>query len=151
MYVVHCLHNKYGMLCSECEVFWSAGLQKGRFGIKSGLAQKGMTCRSQMAMAVRDLNANPGRSMATIQSAPGSSIINGHPPLIVAYFESHTITKFIAYSGRVIGRRHNPPCNDEHWQLEHGPTWQSFGCQFDGGRGGSQNRCFAATHTLHCC
>lgn len=54
-----------------------------------------------MAMAVRDLNANPGRSMATIQSAAGLFIFDGHPPLIVAYFESHTITKFIAYSSRV--------------------------------------------------
>ena len=50
-----------------------------------GLA-KGMTCRSQMALAVRDLSSSPGRSMATIQSA------------IVGYFESHTITKYIAYS-----------------------------------------------------
>ena len=35
-----------------------------------------------MAIAVRDLESNPSRSMAIIQSA------------IVAYFESHTITKF---------------------------------------------------------
>ena len=49
-----------------------------------------MTCRSQMAIAVRDLANNPGRSMAIIQSA------------IVGYFESHTITKYISYSGRVL-------------------------------------------------
>ena len=33
-----------------------------------GLA-KGMTCRSQMALAVRDLGVNPARGMAIIQSA----------------------------------------------------------------------------------
>lgn len=46
---------------------------------------KDMTCRSQIALAVRDLGANPGRNMAIIQAA------------IVAYYESHTISKFIAY------------------------------------------------------
>ena len=53
-----------------------------------GLA-KGMTCRSQMALAVRDLSSSPGRSMATIQSA------------IVGYFESHTITKFRTNGQRI--------------------------------------------------
>ena len=53
--------------------------------VERGLA-KGMTCRSQMALAVRELQsgnaANTSGSMATVQSS------------IVSYFESHTITKF---------------------------------------------------------
>ena len=46
--------------------------------VERGLA-KGMTCRSQMALAVRELHQQPGRSMATIQAA------------IVSYFDSHTV------------------------------------------------------------
>ena len=53
--------------------------------VERGLA-KGMTCNSEMARAVRDLRASPGRNMATVQAA------------VIAYFESHTISKFIAYS-----------------------------------------------------
>lgn len=53
--------------------------------VERGVA-KGMTCRSQMAQAIRDLGSNSGRGMATVQAA------------VIAYFESHTISKFIAYS-----------------------------------------------------
>lgn len=45
-----------------------------------------MTCRSQLAQAIRDLPANAPRSMASIQSS------------IVSYFEAHQISKFIAYA-----------------------------------------------------
>jgi hypothetical protein len=43
---------------------------------------KGMTCRSQMAAAVREVANHPARSIAVVQAA------------VVGYFESHTITGF---------------------------------------------------------
>ena len=54
--------------------------------VERGLA-KGMTCRSQMALAVRELHQQPGRSMATIQAA------------IVSYFDSHTIRVYFSIGG----------------------------------------------------
>jgi DNA-directed RNA polymerase beta subunit len=59
--------------------------------VERGLA-KGMTCRSQVALAVRELAGNPGRSMATIQAA------------IIAYYESHMITRPRPGLSRLVGR-----------------------------------------------
>jgi hypothetical protein len=49
---------------------------------QAAIPGNGMTGRSQMATAVRDLCANPGRSMGIIQAS------------IIGYFEAHQITKF---------------------------------------------------------
>ena len=54
---------------------------------------KTMTCKSQLAAAVRDLLTNPGRSMSTIQTT------------IVSYFDSHQVSKFIGYA-MVAGSLH---------------------------------------------
>lgn len=45
-----------------------------------------MTCRSQMAGAVRELTTNAGRAMGTIQSS------------VVSFYEAHQITKFLMYA-----------------------------------------------------
>lgn len=56
-------------------------LYRMRGFVERGLA-KGMTCRSPMAHAVRDLSAADSRGMSVVQAA------------VVGHFESHTITKF---------------------------------------------------------
>ena len=45
-----------------------------------------MTCNSQLAQAIRDLPNNTPRSIASIQAS------------IISYFETHQISKFIAYA-----------------------------------------------------
>ena len=56
-------------------------LYRMRGFVERGLA-KGMTCRSPMAHAVRELSVADSRGMSVVQAA------------VVGHFESHTITKF---------------------------------------------------------
>ena len=91
--VAPCCHSRYAMPCIGCEGLSLAGdtdrclKNPGRYyrAPERNLA-KAMTCRSQLAQAIRDLPNNTPRSMASIQSS------------IVSYFEAHQISKFIAYA-----------------------------------------------------